>query len=69
MLSFCTSPRQKEAEELEATQIAVFPDKEIPVDEVGTPYQDMRPINLDIPFILNIKTRRNCRVLLFTLVL
>jgi hypothetical protein len=38
---------QKEAEELEATQIAVFPDKEIPVDEVGTPYQDMRPINKD----------------------
>ena len=38
---------QKEAEELEATKIAVFPDKDIHADEVGTPYQDMRPINKD----------------------
>jgi hypothetical protein len=32
-------------EESDATQIAVFPDKEVPVDEVGTPFEDMRAIN------------------------
>ena len=36
----------EEMEEMtEATQIAVFPDKYVPVDQVGTPLQDMRPIN------------------------
>lgn len=36
---------EEDVEESDATQIAVFPDKEVPVDEVGTPTEDMRPIN------------------------
>ena len=36
---------EEDVEESDATQIAVFPDKEVPVDEVGTPFEDMRPIN------------------------
>lgn len=35
----------EDMEESDATQIAVFPDKYVPVSEVGTPIQDMRPIN------------------------
>jgi hypothetical protein len=36
---------EEDVEESDATQIAVFPDKEVPVDEVGTPFEDMRAIN------------------------
>jgi hypothetical protein len=36
---------EKEMGELDATQIAVFPDKYVPVKDVGTPFEDTRPIN------------------------
>ena len=36
---------EKEAKELDATQIAVFPDKYVPQKDVGTPFEDTRPIN------------------------
>ena len=35
----------EEDEESDATKIAVFPDKEVPVDEVGTPTEDKEIIN------------------------
>jgi len=36
---------EKEMGELDATQIAVFPDKYVPVKDVGNPFEDTRPIN------------------------